>query len=111
MTWACGSYPSPPPSSYWRSSCDAMSVPAQSLLRIDLSMTGGNCWATAQRSPPCSIACCIMATCLNAAHAVGAQKQACHHSRRQDRTTYVLDGLQSMAGCELIMYGRFSGDH
>ena len=48
---------------------------------------------------------------LNAAHAVGAQKQACHHSRRQDRTTYVLDGFQSMAGFELIMYGRFSGDH
>ncbi len=22
----------------------------------------GNCWATAQRLPPCSIACCIMAT-------------------------------------------------
>jgi hypothetical protein len=22
----------------------------------------GNCWATAQRLPPCSIACCIMGT-------------------------------------------------
>jgi transposase len=31
--------------------------------------------------------------------------------RRQDRTTYVLDGVQSMAGFALIMYGRFSGDH
>ncbi len=38
-------------------------------------------------------------------------KEACLRSRRQDRTTYVLDGFQSMAGFELITYGRFSGDH
>src|SRR5713101_604967 len=29
MTWACESYPSPPPRNSWRSSCDAMSVLAQ----------------------------------------------------------------------------------
>jgi len=28
-------------------------------------------------------------------------------SGRQDRTTYVSDGFQSMAGFELIMYGHF----
>ena len=36
-------------------------------------------------------------------------KEACLRSRR--RTTYAFDGFQSMAGFELIMYGRFSSDH
>jgi hypothetical protein len=37
--------------------------------------------------------------------------EACLHSRRQDRTTYVSDSFKSMAGFALIMYGRFSGVH
>ena len=36
--------------------------------------TGANCSATWPPSAPCSIVCCIMATCSNAVRAVGAPK-------------------------------------
>jgi hypothetical protein len=43
--------------------------------------------------------------------AVGAQKQVCLGSKRQDRTNLVLDGFQSIAGFALILYVRLSGNH
>jgi DNA replication protein DnaC len=43
--------------------------------------------AIAPPLPPCSIAYFIMATCLNAVHGVGAQKQTCLLRRRRSKTT------------------------
>ena len=65
--------------------------------------------STPRPSPPCWIACCIMAMSSRAGHAAGARRSSptCAPRRPRGRTPPVSAAMPEMAGFEVSINGRF----